>query len=191
MGAYGWSGVGLDPDARAVSAARQAGLMVHHGILTPGRFPAGHFDAITLNHVVEHLHDPVETLRVCHEILAPEGALWIATPNLEALGHRRFGENWRGLEPPRHLVLFTPTSLVGALERLGFRVEAGPLPCWNARWFFEVSTEITQGHVPSDAPALPKDIRRTVRRQAQWANLCAWRRPALGEELIVLARRRP
>lgn len=191
MGDWGWSAVGLDPDPRAVGAARSAGLTVHEGRLTAGAFPAGSFDAITMSHVLEHLHDPVGTLRVCHDILAPEGAIWIATPNLDAWGHRRFGGNWRGLEPPRHLVLFTPDALMGALERLGFRVEAGPLPCWNARWFFEVSTEIARGQVPSDAPALPSGLRRAVRRQAQWANLRAWRRPALGEEIILLARKRP
>ena len=35
----------------------------------------------------------------------------IATPNLEALGHRAFGRDWVGLDPPRHLVLFTTASL--------------------------------------------------------------------------------
>ena len=45
--------------------------------------------------------------------------LWIATPNLEALGHRRFGADWLGLDPPRHLVLFTHDSLDGLIRQIG------------------------------------------------------------------------
>ena len=61
---------------------------------------------MTLNHVVEHLHDPAGVLRRIAAILRPGGTLWIATPNLHALGHRRYGPDWLALDPPRHLVLF-------------------------------------------------------------------------------------
>lgn len=43
------------------------------------------------------------------------------TPNIEALGHKRYGSNWRGLEPPRHLILFSHASLTYALEEAGFQ----------------------------------------------------------------------
>jgi hypothetical protein len=44
----------------------------------------------------------------------------VATPNLEGVGHRVFGRDWVGLDPPRHLVLFTRRALVEALRGAGF-----------------------------------------------------------------------
>jgi hypothetical protein len=60
-------------------------------------------------------------LRACHRLLREGGRLWIETPNLDSLGHSIYGENWRGLEPPRHLVLFNRSLLGRALSEIGFR----------------------------------------------------------------------
>jgi hypothetical protein len=40
---------------------------------------------------------------------------------LSSLGALRFGPHWQALDPPRHLVLFTPSSLVNSLVAAGFR----------------------------------------------------------------------
>ncbi|HET6277172.1 MAG TPA: class I SAM-dependent methyltransferase, partial [Candidatus Polarisedimenticolia bacterium] len=103
----GWEAFGLEPDREAARAARSAGLAVEPGVLQESTFPQGSFDAVTMNHVIEHLPDPVRMLQLCHRVLRPGGVLWIATPNVGSLGRARFGPAWRGLEPPRHLVLFT------------------------------------------------------------------------------------
>jgi SAM-dependent methyltransferase len=114
----GWEVAGLEPDPAAVGAARETGLHVEQGSLEEAPFEPRSFDAITLSHVVEHLHDPVSSLRACLELLRPRGVLWVATPNLEGRGHQRFGRDWFGLDPPRHLVLFTRRGLERALEGL-------------------------------------------------------------------------
>lgn len=116
----GWQVEGLDFDAGAVQAARSRGLEVHHGgIEVLGKYSAC-FDVITLCHVIEHVHDPVATLRRLHALLKPGGVLWLDTPNLSSLGAVRFGPHWRDLDPPRHLVLFTPSSLKKSLVAAGF-----------------------------------------------------------------------
>jgi type II secretory pathway predicted ATPase ExeA len=46
--------------------------------------------------------------------------IWVATPNLKSEGLRTFHSNWRGLDPPRHLVLFTPDSLKLSCIKAGF-----------------------------------------------------------------------
>jgi hypothetical protein len=53
-------------------------------------------------------------------LLAPGGRLWLETPNIDSYGYREFGPHWRGLEAPRHLVMFGPRSLEIALRRAGF-----------------------------------------------------------------------
>lgn len=116
----GWEVRGLDFDADAVAVAARRGLEVDYGPLGAQRYPDESFDAITLNHVIEHLPDPFETLAECRRILKPGGHLIVITPNSSSLGHRFFKEAWRGLEPPRHLHLFGPRSLRAGLKRAGF-----------------------------------------------------------------------
>jgi SAM-dependent methyltransferase len=185
MKALGWEAEGVEPDEQAVAVARAAGPRVTQG--TVFDLPAdARFDAVTLSHVIEHLHDPGLTLRRIHSLLEPGGTLWIATPNLRALGHRRFAANWLHLDPPRHLVLFTPDSLDALLRRCGF-VPAGSPPHAPAAWPSMVqSAAIRDGRRPWEGP---RRGRRGLRLLALLADLLASRSPALGEELVVVARR--
>lgn len=47
----------------------------------PYPFPVNHFDAIILNHVIEHLDSIVNTIREVHRILKVGGKVWIVTPH--------------------------------------------------------------------------------------------------------------
>jgi 2-polyprenyl-3-methyl-5-hydroxy-6-metoxy-1,4-benzoquinol methylase len=116
----GWSAEGIDNDAAAVAAARAAGCRVVHGSLDDLPFGKGSYRHVTLSHVIEHVHDPLKLLRQCFELLVPGGRLWLETPNLQSLGHDVFGSAWRGLEPPRHLILFDRRTLTSALAGAGF-----------------------------------------------------------------------
>lgn len=118
--AIGWQAIGIDADVGAVAMARSRGLSVLQGGIEALEDGLGRFDGITLAHVIEHVHDPVELLRRCHDLLAPGGWLWLETPNLDSQGHLRYEATWRGLEPPRHLVLFTRDSLAQVLRKAGF-----------------------------------------------------------------------
>ena len=120
----GWQVSGIDPDPKAVMNCRGQGFDVLQGGVEQFAEMDNLFDVITLNHVIEHVHDPVATLRACHRLLKPNGQLWLATPNIDSLGHKQYGRDWRGLEPPRHLVLFNPASLRLGLERAGFKKTA-------------------------------------------------------------------
>ena len=128
MRQLGWQVTGVDFDPGAVAIGRQQGLELACGSLEQQAFPAAGFDAITMNHVIEHLPDPVGTLRECRRLLKDGGKLVLVTPNSSSLGHRCFRQNWRGLEPPRHLHLFSPASLRAALAAAGFeQIELEPL----------------------------------------------------------------
>jgi 2-polyprenyl-3-methyl-5-hydroxy-6-metoxy-1,4-benzoquinol methylase len=116
----GWSVAGSEPDPVALTEGNKLGLDIRQGGVEAWEDQAGEFDAISMNHVIEHVHDPAETLRKVFELLRPGGQLFIETPNLDALGHLLFGPNWRGLETPRHLVLFNHRSLADALRAQGF-----------------------------------------------------------------------
>lgn len=119
--AAGWDVRGIDVDEKAVAAARKRGLDVAVGGLELYAGQNEIFDAITLSHVIEHVHDPLDVLKNCYRLLKKGGCLWIETPNLDGLGYSQFGKYWRGLEPPRHLVIFTTSSLRTLLKNTGFR----------------------------------------------------------------------
>lgn len=131
----GWNAEGIDFDSKAVETACQRGLTVHHGGIEILSGESVKYDVITLSHVIEHVHDPLGLLRNLYRLLKPGGMLWLETPNLASLGHTRFGSNWRGLEPPRHLMLFTPGSLRQALYQTGFfKIKQ----CWRGMVLYEV-----------------------------------------------------
>lgn len=116
----GWDVVGIDTDAKAVHNAIQNGVNAFEGGIEIYEGQNDIFDVITLSHVIEHVHDPVKLLKACHNLLKPGGQLWLQTPNIDSFGHKLFQKNWRGLESPRHLVLFNRKSLKLALRKAGF-----------------------------------------------------------------------
>jgi SAM-dependent methyltransferase len=122
MRARGWNVLGVEPDPVAAAAARDKDLDVRDGMLADAEFPDDTFDAIVLSHVIEHVHDPVALLRECGRVLRPGGVLVLMTPNLTSVGHRRFGADWRGLEPPRHLHVFSANALSACVRAVGLRV---------------------------------------------------------------------
>lgn len=116
----GWRVVGVDTDPNAVLTARKFGLSVYEGTVDMLPKDIGLFDAVTLNHVIEHVHDPRELLCEIYRILKPNGVLYIATPNIRSLGAKLFSKNWRGIETPRHLILFTINGLSDLVKECGF-----------------------------------------------------------------------
>ena len=120
MNSLGWQAEGLDFDARAVEGARARGLAMYRGGLPEQRFAAASFDAVTMSHSIEHVHDPVAWLAEARRILKPGGRLSVATPNTRSLLHRRYRAHWFALDPPRHLHLFNRDALAGALRQAGF-----------------------------------------------------------------------
>jgi 2-polyprenyl-3-methyl-5-hydroxy-6-metoxy-1,4-benzoquinol methylase len=117
----GWNAEGIDFDPQAVEVARARGLNVSCATVAELSTRNEGYDIITLSHVIEHIHDPIALLHNIYELLKPNGHLWLETPNIASLGAARFGKHWRGLEVPRHLVLFNSTSLCKALNSVGFR----------------------------------------------------------------------
>ncbi|MES2786651.1 MAG: class I SAM-dependent methyltransferase [Pseudomonadota bacterium] len=123
--AAGWRCVGTEVDEAAAERARLRGFQVH--CEQDRALDEGPFDAVTISHVIEHVHDPRLMLRFARRALKPGGFFFIDTPNVDARGHARFGPYWRGLEPPRHLQLFHPALLTKLLREEGFE-QVHPAP---------------------------------------------------------------
>lgn len=81
------------------------------------------FDVITLWHVLEHIDEPLETLKQIRSYLKPEGRLFIAVPNIESFQARLGKEQWIHLDIPRHRIHYTPDTLKSVLTIAGYQVE--------------------------------------------------------------------
>lgn len=118
----GWQTVGMDFSARAIEQVRAAG---HRGFVVGeaawAELGAGSVDFVRLNHVLEHLYEPRETLRRLRALLRSGGRLHVAVPNPASLSSRLFGARWFSLDCPRHTMLFPPRRLVELLGECGFR----------------------------------------------------------------------
>lgn len=144
----GWTSVGLDPDPMAVANAAEQGLTVYQGGIEYFDGQTELFDVITLSHVIEHVYDPRELLKRCYDLLKPGGQLWIETPNIDSFGYARFQANWRGLETPRHLVLFNRKSLSEVLGACGFAVSRDCESPSHCAGMFQASAALERGQSP-------------------------------------------
>jgi 2-polyprenyl-3-methyl-5-hydroxy-6-metoxy-1,4-benzoquinol methylase len=183
----GWDVIGLDVDRQAVEAACARGLQAAVGDLLS---MAGDqtVDAITMVHVIEHLIDPRRHLRAAREHLEPGGRLVIITPNVDSLGARLFGTNWRGLEPPRHLQLFSLPALERLVAECGFEIELARSSARSSAAMVRASRDlraVAAGHAGIDPmhpqPTLTDRIAELVEHAAVGTGV------ALGEELVVVA----
>lgn len=188
MRGLGWRVVGVEPDPRAVEVARtQRRLDVRAGTLEESRFEAGRFDAVTSSHVIEHVHDPLAFLAECARVTKPGGRVVAVTPNTGSLGRRRLGVRWIGLDPPRHLHLFTRTTLRRLAERAGLRVLTARSSVRNAEFSWLLAWgELASWPEPGQRPPGGWAGRRArVFQLAEWA-LTLLGVPA-GEELVLVA----
>jgi 2-polyprenyl-3-methyl-5-hydroxy-6-metoxy-1,4-benzoquinol methylase len=163
--------------------------------VTVGDFAAvaslpGSFDVVMLSHVIEHAVDPVELLRVCGHALAPEGRLVIITPNVKSLGHQAMGASWFPLDPPRHLFLFSPSTLAACIERGGLAVDVTRTSARTAAMTWTASHQIAGGRkaaldIDTNLRFHPRSLIFQCREEAACAVGLA-----VGEELFVTAKPR-
>lgn len=181
----GWQVTGQEVDSAAVAEARRRwNLNVLEGELTQLDLPAEGFDAVIMNHVIEHLHDPLAVLRRCLKLVKPGGEFITATPNADAFGRRAFDADWLHLDPPRHLQIFTGDALQRLAREAGFTQSRVFTSCARAQAVGRGSLDIRQK---------PIGIRRWVHDVRaltfQW-RACMHHRhhPDCGEELILRAK---
>ncbi len=139
----GWDVTGLEPDTKACECARnRLGLNVFEGTWDAHTFERNTFDAITGIHVIEHVEKPIDFMKQCVKLLRPGGRIVIVTPNLSGIGHRLFRASFRDIDCPRHLYLFSPSSLKAVVECSGGRILRLFTSARHARWTWVDSTHI-------------------------------------------------
>lgn len=183
MARAGWTVSGVEPDPQAAERARQrsGGRVVAALEDLAGESP---FDAVTLSHLIEHVPAPTDTLRRCWALVAPGGRLVVVTPNVESLGRRVFGRWWRGLEPPRHLQLFSRRSLDVVAREAGVEVRVIRTTSRLAAAIWAASVLLRRSRSVTD----PVTGLWWLAAQCFWV-VETLAGPGWGEELLLTARR--
>lgn len=117
-----WDTTGIEPDKNAREKALELyGLNVQES----GWFymlPSQNFDAITLWHVLEHVHDLHPYIAQLKNLLAPGGRLFIAVPNYTSPDEKIYNQFWAAYDVPRHLYHFSPKSMKRLLDNHGLKI---------------------------------------------------------------------
>jgi len=120
----GWQVQGVEINELAARYARERlGLDVVTGELADAGFPDEAFDAVAMWDVLEHVHNPGETLREIYRVLKPDGVLILRLPLLDSWDRRLFNRYWVGWDAPRHLTTFSMRTLRRLLRQTGFHLE--------------------------------------------------------------------
>jgi 2-polyprenyl-3-methyl-5-hydroxy-6-metoxy-1,4-benzoquinol methylase len=126
----GWDVYGLDISEYAIGLAKSRyGIeTVARGTLESRCYPPEHFDVLHMSHVLEHLPDPVNSLRTACGLLKPGGLLIIEVPNeldnlhvsllrqLTLTGTREYPV------PSPHIFFFNPATLRRMVEVTEYQI---------------------------------------------------------------------
>lgn len=157
----GWAVTGLEPH----EGARTLALKNYSLHLRPSmeiyQLPPAGFDAITLWHVLEHVHDLQGYVERFARLLAPGGKLFLALPNYLSYDAEKYGSAWAAYDVPRHLYHFSPLSVEKLLGTHGLRVE-GSRAMWFDPFYISMLSENYKhgraGHISAFFSGLRSDI---------------------------------
>lgn len=119
----GADGVGVDPNAACVAAARAAGFAAY----APAELPEDRFDSLLFSHVLEHVEDPAALIGGYLRWLKPGGQVIAMTP--QEAGHR---------SDPTHVAFLDFARLGDVMAACGLTVERAysfPFPRWMGAIF--------------------------------------------------------
>jgi len=118
----GWDAIGVDLNPSAIEYGRSRGLDLRAIDLETAGFAAGSFDAVSLFDVLEHLIDPVRTLRACVRLLRPRGIVLLYVPNYDSASRLLMGKDAHFIWPTHHLNYYTPITIGDLMNREGLEV---------------------------------------------------------------------
>lgn len=135
-----WQATGLEPDAGARKICKD-----NYGLDL--KSPSALFnietasqDAVTMWHVLEHVHELHPYFEQINRILKPNGAACIAVPNYLSGDAMHYKEYWAAYDVPRHLYHFCPDAMRKLAQTHGMSVTAMQ-PMWFDSFYISILSE--------------------------------------------------
>lgn len=120
----GWKTDGIEINIKARDYSRS---LFNLDIHLPGEMesiPDNSYDCITLWHVLEHFHQPVNYFREIKRIIKPGGKVIVALPNSDSYDAGYYGSDWAAYDVPRHLWHFNPQVFSRFANDNGFEISS-------------------------------------------------------------------
>ena len=133
----GWNTTGIEPDEDARKIAKD---LYNLNISEPeelNNLDANTFNAITLWHVLEHVHDLHNYIEKLKSLIKKEGRIFIAVPNYQSLDSGIYRLHWAAYDVPRHLYHFTPKAIESLMQQHGLKIEAKK-PMWFDAYYISL-----------------------------------------------------
>ncbi len=116
---------GIEPNKKAYSLARKKlGVRIFYGTLK--QYISGrkkkYYDCIIYNHVLEHIEDINEEIKMIKSLLKKGGLLVIGVPNTDNVFFYLRNKYWESLLPAEHIWHFHSRYLIRLLENKGFTI---------------------------------------------------------------------
>lgn len=116
-----WIKSGVEPNCMASKLAEQKNFYVFRKPLLNIDFKDKMYDLVLLLDVIEHLNDPLSSLKKIRKILKPSGSVIVLTGNTGSLGCRLFKNNWYYYNYKSHINFFNKDNLTLSLKKTGFK----------------------------------------------------------------------
>lgn len=130
-GERGWEALGVDPSP-AREQAQAAGVRMVGRTIDDADVAPHSLDLITFWDVLEHLPDPVASLRRARHLLTPGGLVAATVPNAGSAVARLSGTRWFGYKTAgEHLQFFNPATISRCFTAAGFRVAVRRPVAWS------------------------------------------------------------
>jgi 2-polyprenyl-3-methyl-5-hydroxy-6-metoxy-1,4-benzoquinol methylase len=169
MNKSGWQVTGVEPDA----GARQTAADLYGLAVQPSsdlyNLPEAHYDAISLWHVLEHVHDIHGQLSQLVRLMKQNGKLFIAVPNYTSTDAQNYKEMWAAYDVPRHLYHFSPHSMNVLLNKHGLIIKKMK-PMWFDSFYVSMLSEKNQQGGGNILNALMTGAKSNVNALANHAN---------------------
>ena len=118
----GWEIQGVEPDAGARVIANKKTSNSVKDVEALEDFANASFDVITLWHVLEHLPNLDEQIKILDKLLKPEGTLILAVPNFKSYDATHYKEFWAAYDVPRHFWHFSQDTISKLFSKVGMHV---------------------------------------------------------------------
>lgn len=140
MNLAGWESTGLEPDDTARKKAKE----LYHLESKPSHeifdLPHNTYDAITMWHVLEHVHQLHEYIKQLKNMVTAHGRIFIAVPNYTSYDAQHYAAHWAAYDVPRHLYHFSPTSMKNLVEKHGLSI-LSIKPMWYDSYYVSMLSE--------------------------------------------------
>ncbi len=118
-----WKVLGFEPEKNARKIAKEKHDIELITDFEPLFKEEKKFDAISMWHVLEHVHELNLYFDYFKKLLKEDGKIFIAVPNYTSFDGEFYKEKWAALDLPKHLWHFSPKSFKVLAEKHGFELE--------------------------------------------------------------------